>query len=106
MQRPTYKIELRTLNDFTVLPRVSMQFSRRRIKIDHFEMLDVSDQNLACFTITISCNGEIAHSLVKQLHKLIELRDVSISVCETSNRPVSRPAAEPICALAEAALDR
>ena len=73
----TYTISLHALNEFGVLARISLQFSRRRIKIERFEMID-NETGPALFRIVFK-SDECVSQLIKQLRKIIELHDIAIN---------------------------
>lgn len=84
-QTHKYTICLHALNDLGVLPRITLHFSRRRLKIDRFEMVDAGHQGLARFNIVLGCDAFTAEQLIKQLQKIIGLQDISVSL--SANTP-------------------
>ena len=89
-----YIICLHALNDLGVLPRITLHFSRRRLKIDRFEMIDAGDQELARFNIVLGCDASTAAQLIKQLQKIVGLKDISVSTMENTVYQESYPIAE------------
>ena len=89
-----YAICLHALNDLGVLPRITLYFSRRRLKIDRFEMIDAGEQGLARFNIVLGCDASTAEQLIKQLQKIIGLQDISLSTTESTARQETYPIAE------------
>ena len=89
-----YTIRIHALNDLGVLPRITLHFSRRRLKIDRFEMVDAGDQGLARFNIVLGCDACTAEQLIKQLQKIIGLQDISLSTTQSATRQETYPVAE------------
>lgn len=75
----TYTISLHALNGFTVLPRLALVFSRRRLKIERLEMVDSDNRGVAHFNIVLKCDGSMAEKLIKQIQRIVEVIDVMIS---------------------------
>ena len=90
-----YIICLHAFNDLGVLPRITLHFSRRRLKIDHFEMVDADGQGVARFNIVLGCDAFAAAQLIKQLQKIVGLQIISVSTVENTVRQESYPVAEP-----------
>jgi len=85
-----YTITLHALNDFATLPRITLVFSRRRLKFQRFEMNDTEGSGIAQFTITLQCSADTAQRLIKQLYKIVEVMDVAIS--EANDSPSAQAA--------------
>ena len=74
----TYTISLHALNEFSMLARISLCFSRRRIKIQGFEMTH-NEVGPALFRIVFKSDGQCTTQLIKQLRKIIDLHDIAIN---------------------------
>lgn len=84
----SYTISLHALDSQTVLPRLALLFSRRRLKIDRLEMTDSWNPGVVRFNITLRCRAEMADNLLKQLRRIVEITEIAIR--ETTVRQQAR----------------
>ena len=69
-------IYAQTLDSYSVLPRIALYFSRRRLRIDRLEMHADEDDRAMRFRIELRCDGATIERLVKQLRRIVELEDI------------------------------
>ena len=75
----TYTISLNAINGLSVLPRIALVFSRRRLKIDHLRMHESPIHGLAHLDIVLDCDQNTTVRLIQQLRRIVEVADISVS---------------------------
>ncbi len=73
-----YSISMTTDNTLRVLQRVASIFSRNRINIEQLNVFETKTEGVSHFTIAIYSEPKAIDSLLKQLGKMIELREVHV----------------------------
>jgi len=70
---PTHQIVLEAWNAPSVLPRIALVLSRRRLTPGKLEFRVGADPDRCRIEISVACNAEAAHRLCAQLARLAEL---------------------------------
>lgn len=80
-----YSISMTTENALRVLQRVASIFSRNRINIEQLNVFETKTAGLSHFTIAIYSEPEAIEKLLKQLGKMIELKEVHVHHAFSAN---------------------
>jgi len=73
-----HTIHIRAFNAHAVLPRILLGFSRRRIRIQALQFLDVFGSGPAELQIDFDAGAAIVADLVRQLGKVVEVQSVRL----------------------------
>ena len=83
-----HQFSISSFNAPTVLPRLTLVFTRRGIAIDALAM--TTDADAAQFDINAYCNAEIAQKVAVQLRRVVEVNDVCVeSMAEVASAVAS-----------------
>ncbi len=74
----THSVLLRGLNTPSLLSRISLALSRRRLNVQQFRMQLSEDGRFASYEIILACDRPTAERLQKQLCRIVELLKVSL----------------------------
>ncbi len=74
-----YIISANTENTLRVLQRIASLFSRYRVNIEQLNVFETRQKNISHFTIAVYAQQEMIDKVIKQLHRVVELVDVSVS---------------------------
>jgi acetolactate synthase small subunit len=73
-QHHTFYIQMH--NEPSVLPRVLLAFSRRRLRITAMQLVDLHPGKAADVQIDLDCEAEQAHDLTLQLRSIVEVVNI------------------------------
>jgi acetolactate synthase small subunit len=77
--RHTYTISVNAVNGLSVLPRIALVFSRRRLKIGRLRMHESEVHGLAHLDIVLDCDQKTTLGVIQQLRRIVEVADISVS---------------------------
>lgn len=83
-----YTLHIHALNALGVLPRILSAISRRRMNVREMHMIDPEQRGEAYIQITLDCEADGAEQLMKQLRKIVELKEVFVN-----DGPMTQPQA-------------
>ncbi len=72
-----YTISAHALNELGVLSRVALLFTRRRILMQRLRM--TAEENVVRFDIVVRCDSGTAEKVIRQLRRVVEMLEVSVS---------------------------
>ncbi len=75
-----------TENTLRVLQRVASIFSRNRVNIEQLNVFETKTAGISHFNVIIYSNAEAIEKLIKQLGKMIELREVHVHSTMTTEK--------------------
>jgi len=75
----TYTISAFTENNPGVLQRITIMFTRRNLNIESLTVSETETHGISRFTIVVETTEALIKTLVKQLHRIIEVVDVYAS---------------------------
>lgn len=73
-----YSISMTTENALRVLQRIASIFSRNRVNIEQLNVFETKTVGLSHFHVVIYSEPKAIDNLIKQLAKMIELREVHV----------------------------
>ena len=73
-QHHTFHIQMH--NEPSVLPRVLLAFSRRRLRITAMQLVDLHPGKAADVQIDLDCNPHQANDLTLQLRSIVEVTNI------------------------------
>ncbi|MBK2125913.1 acetolactate synthase small subunit [Fangia hongkongensis] len=79
MKETIYFISMTTENALCVLQRIASVFSRHRINIEQMNVFETANKGVSHFSLVLHSNEEKIQKVVKQLDKVIEVMDITIS---------------------------
>ncbi len=86
MVKNLYAISMTTENALRVLQRVASIFSRNRINIEQLNVFETKTVGVSHFNVVIYCEPQTIDKLLKQLGKMIELREVHVhNACSSAD---------------------
>jgi len=71
-----FTIHVHARNEHSVLPRILLAFSRRRLRIRSLELLDPDDARPAQIRLELRCRPEQARDVLAQLRAIVEVAEV------------------------------
>lgn len=74
-----YTISVFTENTPGVLHRISTLLTRRKVNIESLTVSETEKKGISRFTIVVRGDPDLIHQTVKQINRLIEVRDVFLS---------------------------
>jgi len=80
----SHNFTIQSLNAPTVLPRVALLFSKRRLPIDRLEMYALDDGAHAMLGLEARCDASTAEKVAQQLRRIVEVSEVSVYATEVS----------------------
>jgi acetolactate synthase regulatory subunit len=86
--KSTHLFELRAWNAPSILPRISLVLSRRRLTPQRLQFSIGSDPRFCSFELAIECDARTAERLRAQLAKVVELVEVSMRPAAAALEPV------------------
>lgn len=94
-------LSLRLQNEPSVLSRIALVFSRRRLRIQAMQFLDLQqDSSLAELQVDLTCEPFMARLLSDQLERIVEVSSVSSEIRSCGamvGTPSHRQAVKPRC---------
>lgn len=78
----SFNFTIRCLHAPTVLPRVALLFSKRRVKIERLEMYAQDNATQATFDLDAQCDAATAEKVAQQLRRIVEVSEVQIDAAE------------------------
>lgn len=79
MEQKVYFLKLKSENALRVLQRISTVFSRNRFNIEELHVKETEDKGISIFSVTIHAEPHRVENLKKQLRRIIEVIEVSIT---------------------------
>lgn len=79
MEKRLYTITAFTENSPGVLHRITVLFTRRKINIESLTVSETETKGISRFTISVRTTKDLASKIVKQIHRIIECRSVSLN---------------------------
>jgi len=74
-----YTISAFTENSPGVLQRITITFTKRKLNIESLTVSETEKEGISRFTIVIKADEKLISTVVKQLRRIIEIRDVFAS---------------------------
>ncbi len=94
-----YTIHVRARNDHSVLQRILLAFSRRRLRIQALQFFDVDPRRPAEMQVDLDCRPDHARALLAQLQGIVEVHhawaDEAAPACEAEAAPQTVDTGEP-----------
>ncbi len=76
--RNLYSISMTTENTLRVLQRTASVFSRNRVNIEQLNVFETDTKGISFFNIVIYAEEKLVERVVKQLAKIVELREIHV----------------------------
>ncbi len=73
---PHYTIYVHAHNEFGVLPRILLVFSRRRVKVQALQFFDLEARRPADMQFEVDCEQSQAVHLIAQIKHIVEVSQV------------------------------
>jgi acetolactate synthase small subunit len=86
----SHNFTIQSLHAPTVLPRVALLFSKRRLPIDRLEMYALDAGDHAMLAVEARCDGATAEKVAQQMRRIVEVSDVQVNTA--ANIDVARRA--------------
>lgn len=80
-----YVLSLTTENALRVLQRIATIFARNRLNIEQLNVFETSQKGISHFNIMVHSCESLIEQIVKQLERIIEVKQVNINHCITLN---------------------
>ncbi len=79
MEQKVYYLKLKSENALRVLQRISTVFSRNRFNIEELHVKETEEKGVSLFSVTIHAEPARIDNLKKQLRRIIEVLEVTIT---------------------------
>jgi len=73
---PHYTIYVHAHNEYGVLPRILLAFSKRRITVQALQFFDLEPQHPADMQFDVDCEHDQISALVAQIKRIVEVSQV------------------------------
>ena len=86
---------LQTRTSPSVLPRILLAFSRRRLTVQALQYYDLDETRPAELQLDVDCSARVADDVARQLRRIVEVNTIRLEMQEldeTSQPPDSRAA--------------
>ena len=74
-----YTISLQAINALRVMQRISGLIARCQISVEHMSFFTLNEKNNSCFNFVVNAEDRSLNLLVKQLHRISDLREIKVS---------------------------
>ena len=75
----SHNFTIHSFNAPTVLPRVALLFSKRRVAIERLEMYEIEDGEHTMMGLDARCDADTAGKVAAQIRRIVEVCDVQVS---------------------------